>query len=85
MISLRIELFDTLAVKGTLRSLPQHHGSKASILWHPASFMVQLSHPYMTTGKTIALIIWTFVSKMTRMPGLKDVKDLGTFGRECFP
>ena len=64
LISLRIELFDTLAVKGTLRSLPQHHGSKASILWHPASFMVQLSHPYMTTGKTIALIIQSFGGKV---------------------
>ena len=50
--------------QGTLKSLLQHHSWKASILWHSAFFMVQLSHPYMTTGKTIALTIWTFVSKV---------------------
>ena len=50
LISFRIELFDLLAIKGTLKSLLQHHNSKASILWHSAFFMVQLSHPYMTTG-----------------------------------
>ena len=55
LISLRIDWFDLLAVQGTLKSLPQHHSSKASILWHSAFFIVQLSHPYMTTGKTIAL------------------------------
>ena len=55
---------DLLAVQGTLKSLLQHHSSKASILWHSAFFIVQLSHSYMTTGKTIALIIWTFVSKV---------------------
>ena len=55
---------DLLAVQGTLKSLLQHHSSKASIIWHSAFFMVQLSHPYMTTGKTIALIIQTFVSKV---------------------
>ena len=55
---------DLLAVQGTLKSLLQHHSSKASILWHSAFFMVQLSHPYMTTGKTIALTIWTFVIKL---------------------
>ena len=55
---------DLLAVQGTLKSLLQHHSSKASILRCSAFFMVQLSHPYMTTGKTIALTVWTFVSKV---------------------
>ena len=64
LISLRIDWFDLLAVQGTLKSLLQHHSSKASILWHSASFIVQLSHPYMTTGKTIALTRWTFVGKI---------------------
>ena len=54
LISFRIDCFDLLAVQGTLKSLLQHHSSKASILWHSAFFMVQLSHPYMTTGKAIA-------------------------------
>ena len=63
-ISFRIDWFDLLVVQGTLKSLLQHHSSKASILWHSAFFMVQLSHPYMTTGKTIALTKWTFVSKV---------------------
>ena len=62
LISFRIDWFDLLAVQGTLKSLLQHHSSKALILQHSAFFMVQLSHPYMTTGKTIALTIWTFVS-----------------------
>ena len=56
--------FHLLAVQGTLKSLLQHHSSKASILWHSAFLTVQLSHPYMTTGKTIALTRWTFVSKV---------------------
>ena len=60
----RIDWFHLLEVQGTLRSLLQHHSSKASILWHSAFFMVQLLHPYMTTGKTIALTRWTFVSKV---------------------
>ena len=64
LISFRIDWFDLLAVQGTLKSLLQHHSSKASILWHSAFFIVQLSHPYMTTGKTIALIRWTFASKL---------------------
>ena len=64
LISFRIDWFNLLAVQGTLMSLLQHHSSKASILWGSAFFMVQLSHPYMTTGKTIALTIWTFVSKV---------------------
>ena len=64
LISFRINLFDLLSVQGTLESLLQHHSSKASILQHPAFFMVQLSHPYMTIGKTIAKTIWTFVGKV---------------------
>ena len=60
LISYRINWFDLLAVQGTLKSLLQHHNSKASVLWHSAFFIVQFSHPYMTTQKTIALIIWTF-------------------------
>ena len=64
LISFRIDWFDLLAVQGTLKSLLQHHSSKASVLWHLAVFMVQLSHPYMTTGKIIVLIIWTFVGKV---------------------
>ena len=55
---------DLLAVQGILKSLLQQHGSKASILWHSAFFIVQLSHPYMTTGKTIASTRWTFVGKV---------------------
>ena len=64
LISFRINWFDLLAVQGTLKSLLQHHSSKASILQYSALFMVQLSHPYMTTGKTIDLTRWTFVSKV---------------------
>ena len=63
VISFRIDWFDLLAVQGTLKSLFQHHSLKASILWRPALFMVQLLQPYMTTGKTIALAIWIFVIK----------------------
>ena len=64
LISLRIDWFDLLAVQGTLKSLLQHHSSKASILQCLALFMVQLSQPYMTTGKTTALTIWIFVCKV---------------------
>src|SRR5574337_123509 len=64
LISFRMDWFDLLAVQGTLKSLLQHHSSKASILWHSAFFIVQLSHPYMTTGKTIVLTEWTFVGKV---------------------
>ena len=64
LISFRMDWLDLLAVQGTLKSLLQHHSSKASILWHSAFFIVQLSHPYMTTGKTIALTRWTFVDKI---------------------
>ena len=63
-ILLKIDWFDLLAVQGTFRSLLQHHSSKASILWHSAFFMVQLSQPYVTTGKTIALTIWTLVGRV---------------------
>ena len=64
LISFRMNWLDLLSVQGTLKSLLQHHSSKASILQHSAFFMVQLSHPYMTTGKTIALTRWTFVGKV---------------------
>ena len=64
LISFRIYWFDLLAIQETLKSLLQHHSLKASILWCSAFFMVQLSHPYMTTGKTIALAIQTFAGKV---------------------
>ena len=64
LISFRMDWFDLLAVQGPLKSLLQHHSSKASILQHSVFFMAQLSHPYMTTGKTIALTRRTFVSKV---------------------
>ena len=63
LISFRMDWLDLLAVQGTLKSLLQHHSSKASIIWCSAFFTVQLSHPYMTIGKTIALTRWTFVGK----------------------
>ena len=64
LISFRMDWLDLLAVQGTLKSLLQHHSSKASNLWRSAFFIVQLSHPYMTTGKTIALTRWTSVGKV---------------------
>ena len=64
LISFRMDWLDLLAVQGTLKSLLQHHSSKASILQHSAFFTFQLSHPYMTTGKTIALTRWTFFGKV---------------------
>ena len=64
LISFRIDWFDLLAVQGTLKSLLQHHSSKASVLWCSAFFMVQLSHAHMTTGKAISLTRWTFVGKV---------------------
>ena len=64
LISFRMDWLYLLAVQGTLKSLLQHHSSKAFILWHSAFFTVQLSHPYMTPGKTIALTRWTFVGKV---------------------
>ena len=66
-ISFRMDWLDLLAVQGTLKSLLQHHSSKASIPQHSVFFVVQLSHPYMTTGKTIALTRWTFVGKVMSM------------------
>ena len=67
LISFKMHWLDLHAVQGTLKSLLQHHSSKASICWHSAFFTVQLSHPYMTTGKTIALTRWTFVGKVTSL------------------
>ena len=63
LISFRMDWLDPLAVQGTLKSFLQHHSSKASIFWHSAFFTVQLSHPYMTTGRTIALTGWTLLAK----------------------
>ena len=67
LISFRTDWLDLLVVQGTLKSLLQHHNSKASILWGSAFFTVQLSHSYMTTGKTVALTRWTFVGKVTSL------------------
>ena len=67
LISFRMDWLDFLVVQGTLKSLLQHHSSKESILWHSALFMVQLSHLYMTTEKTVVLTIQTFVSKVTSL------------------
>ena len=67
LISFRMDWLDLLAVQGNLKSLVQHRSSKVSVLWHSAFFMVQLSHPYMTTGKIIALTRWTLVSKITSL------------------
>ena len=67
LISFRIDCYDLFAVQGTLKSLLQHHSSKASLLQHSAFFIIQLSHPYMTTGKTIALTRWTFIGKVTSL------------------
>ena len=64
LISFRVGWLDLLAVQGTLKCLLQHHSSKASILWHSVFFMAQLSHPYMTTGNTLALTMWTFIGKI---------------------
>ena len=75
LISFRIHWLD-LAVQGTLKSLLQHHSSKASILRHSAFFTVQLSHPYMTTGKTTALARWTFVGKVMSKPLSRVVEKL---------
>ena len=68
LISFTIDWFHLLTVQGTFKSLLQHHSSKASILQHSAFFIVQLSHPYTTTGKTIALTRWTFVGKAMSLP-----------------
>ena len=78
LISFRMDWLDLLAVQGTLKSLLQHYSSKASILWHSAFFTVQLSHPYMTTGKTIALTRRTFVGKvMSLLLNSRDRKESG--------
>ena len=81
LISFRIDWFDLLAVQGTLKSLLQHHSSKASIIQFSAFFMVQLSHPHMTTGKTIGLTIWTFASKVMSLL----FKTLSRFYTAIFP
>ena len=67
LVTFRIDWFDLLMVQGTLKDLLQHYSSKASVLWYSAFFMVRISHPYMTTGKTIALTRWTFVGKVTSL------------------
>ena len=67
LISFRMDWFDFFDVQGTLKNLLQQHSSKASILWCSAFFTVQLSHPYMTTGKTVALTRWTYVDKVTSL------------------
>ena len=67
LISFKMDWFDLLAIQGTLKSSLQHHSSKASILWQSVFFIVQLSHPYMTTGKARALTRWTFVGKATSL------------------
>ena len=64
LVSCRMDWLDLLAVQGTLKSLLQHHSSKASILWHSPFFIVQISHPYITTGKALALTRWAFVDKV---------------------
>ena len=64
LISSRMDWLDLFAIQGILKSLLQHHSSKASVLWHSAFFIVQFSHPYMTTGKSIALTRWIFVGKL---------------------
>ena len=81
LISFRIDWFDHPAVQGTLKSLLQNHNLKASILWRSAFFMVQLSHSYMTTGKTIALTTWTFVSKVMSLL----FNTLSTLVTACLP
>ena len=68
LTSFRIDWFDLLAVQGTLKGLLQQHSSNALVLWCSAFFIVQFSHPYMTTGKTIALTRWTFVGKVMSLP-----------------
>ena len=84
LISFRMDWLDLLAVQGTLESLLQHHSSKASILWHSAFFIVQLSHPYMTTGKTIALtgrnFVGKFMSQLFSIPGTEEPGTLPSMG-----
>ena len=90
MIYFRIDWFDFLAVQGTLKNILQHHSSKASILQHPAFFSVQLLHPYMTTGKTIALTIWIIVDKamsllFNMLSAVADAKSLQSCLTLCDP
>ena len=73
LISFRMDWLGLLAVQGTLKSLLQHHSSKASVLWHSVFFILQLSHSYMTTGKTKALTRWTFADKVFHTYDLKSV------------
>ena len=85
LISFRIEWLDLLAVQGNLKSLLQHHSSKASILQHSAFFIVQLSHPHVTTGKTIALTRWIFVSKvMSLLFNMLSGHNFSSKGQVCF-
>ena len=86
LIPFRIDWFDLLAVQGSLNSLLQLHSSKASILWCSAFFMVQLSHPYMSTGKTITLTMWTLVSKVMSLliiSPFPQVRNSGAASRGC--
>ena len=83
LISFRVDWLDLLAVQGTLKSLLQHHSSKASILQHSAFFIVQLSHPYMTPGKNLALTRWTFVGKVMSLPCLIYPKFHSIFHQKC--
>ena len=75
LISFRMDWLDLLAVQGTLKSLLQHHSSKASILQHSAFLIVQLSHPYMTTGKPITLTRWTFVDEVTSLLFIRELQN----------
>ena len=82
LVSFRIDWSELLAVQGTLKNFLQHHNSKASILWHSAFFMVQLSHPYVITGKPIALITWTFVGKVMSL--LFNIQSRWLLGRYTY-
>ena len=81
LIFFRMDWLDLLAIQGTLKRLLQHHSSKASILWRSAFFTVQLSHPFMTTGKTIALTRWTFVGKVMSL--LFNMQSSQGYGFSC--
>ena len=83
LISFRVNWFDLLAVQGTLKSLLQHHNLKASILQHSAFFIVQLSHLYMTTGKTISLTIWTIVGKVMSLPFNTEIWPMPNAYTQC--
>ena len=83
LISFRMDWLDLLAVQGTLKSLLQYHSSKASILRHSAFFIAQLSHPYMTPGKTIALTRWTFVGKVSFLGGIQHSPVDGCSAASC--